>query len=178
MSLQVYLAVQLQKEVHQEFCNPRCCAQFPSAILIRLVGHKMFLRPVLVDLVDRVASSILTQPAVLSKSSVPFGKAHPSSSCVPLSLCKQLAVCRRGRLHATLSGKKTIISLQRASNCTNILHPDEVSKDFFIEQSLGLSSRMKFPPHNFHLPSSSPLEHGLSSSFETLSSRDQPTSNY
>ena len=58
----MYLAVQLQKEVQLEFCNPRWCSQFRKAFLIHLVGPKMFLRPVLVDLVDLVdqfASSIL-----------------------------------------------------------------------------------------------------------------------
>ena len=151
----VYLAVQLQKEVHQEFCNPRCCARFLMAILIRLVGHRMFLRPVLVDLVDQFSSSILIQPAVLSESSVPFGIAHPSSSFIPLSLCKQLVVCRWERLHATLSGKSAILSLEWVFNCTNILYSDEVSKYFCMGQSLALSSRMKFPPYNFHLPSGS-----------------------
>ena len=84
----------------------------PGHCLIRLVGHKMFLHPVHVDLVDQFASSILAQPAVLSESSVPFGIAHPSSSCIPLSRCKQLVVCRSGRLHATLFGKTAILSLE------------------------------------------------------------------
>ena len=133
----VYLSAQLQKEAHQEFCNPRCCARFPKTILIRLDGHKMFLRPVLVDLVDQFASSISIQPALLSESSVPFGIAYPSSSCIPLSLCKQMAVCRRERLHATSSGKTAILSLERVSNCTNFLCYDEVSKSFCMEQILG-----------------------------------------
>ena len=171
----VYLAVQLQKEVHQEFCNPLCCAWFPRTFF-RLVGHKMFLLPVLVDLVDQFASSILIQPAVLSESSVPFRKAH-LSSWIPLSPCKQLVV--RGQLHATLSGKTPILSLELVSNCTNVMYSDEVSKYFCMEQSLALSSRMKFPPHNFHLPSGS-------LSWRTrivllvwdFVTRDQPTSNY
>ena len=36
------------------------------------------------------------------------------------------------------------------------LYSNEVSKYACVEQSLALSSRMKFPPHNFHLPSGSP----------------------
>ena len=101
----VNLAVQLRKEIHQEFCNQRCCSRFPRAFLIRLVVQKMFLHPVHVDLVDQCSNSILVQPAVLSESSVPFGIDHPSSSCVPRYRCKRLVVCRRGRLHATLFGK-------------------------------------------------------------------------
>ena len=137
----------------QVFHCPRCCSRFPSYFLIRLVGHKMFLHPAHIDLVDQCASSILVQPAVLSESSVPSGKAHPSSSCIPLSRCKQLIVCRRGRFHATLFGKTAMLSLERVSNCTNILYSDVVSKYFCMEQSLALSSRMEFPSYNFHLPS-------------------------
>ena len=40
-------------EIHQELCSPRSCARFPKAILIRLVGHMMFVRLVLLDLVDQ-----------------------------------------------------------------------------------------------------------------------------
>ena len=133
----MYLAVQRRKEVHQQFCNPRCCSRFPRAFLPRLVGHEMFLHPVRVDLVDRFANSILVQPAVLLESSVLFGKAHPSSSCVPPSRCKQLVVCRGGRLHATLCGETAIFSLERFSNGTNILYSDEVSKYFLYGAILG-----------------------------------------
>ena len=106
--------------------------RFPRTFLIRLVGHKMFLYPVHVDLVDQIANSILVQHAVLSELSVPFGKAHPSSSCIPLSRCKQLVVCRRRRSHATLCGKTAILSLERVSNCTKILYSDEVPKVFLF----------------------------------------------
>ena len=132
----MYLDVQLQKVAHQECCNPRCCSRFIKYFLLRLVGHKMFMHPVHVDLVDQFASSILAQTAVLSESSVPSGIAHPSSSCIPLSRCKQLVVCRGGRLHATLSGKTSILSLERVSNRINILYSDEVFQVFCVEQSL------------------------------------------
>ena len=56
----------------QEFCSQRCCSRFPEAFLIRLVGHKMFLHPVHVDLVNQFANSILVQPAVLSESKCTF----------------------------------------------------------------------------------------------------------
>ena len=125
-----------------------------KAILIRLVGHKMFLHPVHGDLADQFANLIL-QPAVLSESSVPFGIAHPSSSCIPLSRCKQLGVCRGERVRATLFGKTAILSRERVSNCTNVLSSDEVSNYSCMDQSLALSSRTKFPPYNFHLPSGS-----------------------
>ena len=141
--------------------------------MIRLVGHQMFLRPVLVDLVDEFASSILIQPAVHSESSVSFDIAHL------FFIHANSWWCRKKRLHATLSGKTAILSLERVSNSTNILYSDEVSKYFCMEQSLALSSRMKsflhaiFIFHRVHYRE----EHRLSSSFETLSSRDQPTSN-
>ena len=131
-----------KREVHQEFCNPRCCSRFPKYFLIRLIGHKMFLHLVHVDLVDQFASSILEQPAALSESSVLVRTAHPSFSCIPLSRCKRRAVRRRERLHATLFGKTAILSLERASNRTNFLYSDEVSKYYCMEQSLALSSRI------------------------------------
>ena len=98
--------------------------------LIRLVGHKMFLHPVLVDLVDQFASSIFVQPAILSESSVPFGTAPPLFSCIPLSRCKRRAVCCGEQLHVTLFGEIAILSLERALSCTGILYSDEVSKYF------------------------------------------------
>ena len=55
----MYLAVQLQKKVHQEFCNPRCCSWFPSYFLIRFLGHKVFLHLAHVDLVDQFARCTL-----------------------------------------------------------------------------------------------------------------------
>ena len=147
-----YLAVQLQKEEHQEFCNPRWCSRSPKNSLIRWVGHTMFLHLVLVDLVDRFANLVWVQPVALLEISVPFGIAHPLSSCIPLSQCKQLVVCRR-RLHATVCGKIAILCLERVSLCTNIPYFDEVSKYFRMEQSSALSSRMESPPYNYHLPS-------------------------
>ena len=67
----------------------------------------------------------------------------------------------------------------RVSNGTNIPYFDEVSKYFCVEQSLVLSSRVGFSHtivilHQIHYCE----EHGLSSSIETLSSRNQSTSDY
>ena len=167
LSLRICFAVQLQKELYQEFCNPRCCSRSPRNSLIRC------------KLVNRFANLVWVQLVALLELSEPFGIAHPLSSCIPLSQCKQLVVCRRGRLHATLFGKIAILSLVRVSNCTNIPYFDEVSKYFCMEQSSALSSRVGFSHtifilHQIHYCE----EHGLSSSFETLSSRSQSTSDY
>ena len=155
----MYLAVQLQKEVHHELCSPRCCSRFPRAMLIRLVGNKLFLRPVLVDLVDHFASSILIQTAVLSESSVLFGRGHLSSSCIPLSLCKQLVVCRRGRLHATLSGKTAILPLSEFQiaqiYCILMRFPSIFGLVKAHGTILGFVKSHEVFSHNFHLPSGS-----------------------
>ena len=93
--------------------------------------------PVHVDLVDQFESSMLIQPAVLSESSVPLGRAHPVFSCIPLSHWKLQVVCCGGR---------NPLSWASFKNCTNILYSDMVSKYFCMEQSLVLSSRIEFPP--------------------------------
>ena len=84
-----------------------------------------------------LANSIRVQPVVLLESRVPFGKAHPSSSCKPLFRCKQLVVCHRGRLHATLFGKIAFLAVERVSNCPNIPYFDEVSPVFLYGTILG-----------------------------------------
>ena len=143
----------MQKEAHQEFCNPWCCSRFPRYFLIRLIGHEMFLHLVHVDPVDQFASSFLIQPAVLSESSVPFWY---SSSFVFMhtTLSMQTAgnvsvMCRGGRLHATLFGKTAILSLQRVPHRTNILCSDEVSKYFLYGTILGFVKSREVSPTQF-----------------------------
>ena len=89
---------------------------------------KMILRLGFVDLVDHVASSIWARLVALSELSAPSGGSFPEFSCIPLSQCKLLAVCWRERLHVTVTGKIASLSLERASNCTNILYIEGVSK--------------------------------------------------
>ena len=66
-------AVGLWKRVCQGFCSPRCCSKFSWNSLIRWVRHKMFLRLVLVDLVDRCANWVRVQPVAILVLSVPSG---------------------------------------------------------------------------------------------------------
>ena len=82
----LYPAARLQKEVHQKFCNPRCCRKFHRNSSNRLTVPKMILRLGFVDLGDRVASSIWVQPLALSELSEPSGRAPPlfSSPSLPL----------------------------------------------------------------------------------------------
>ena len=65
----------------------------------------MILRLGFVDLVYRVASSILARLVALSEFSEPSGRAHPVFSYVPLSQCKLPAVYCRERQHVTELGK-------------------------------------------------------------------------
>ena len=53
----------------------------------------MILRLGLVDLVDRVASSILVQPVAILEFSKPFGRARPEFSHVPLSQKQSCRYC-------------------------------------------------------------------------------------
>ena len=87
---------------------------------------------------------------------------------IPLSLCRQLVVCRRERLHVTAFGKTAILSLERASNCTNMLYSGDVSKYSGVGRFLVLSSRLGIPfsiciIHRIY----DSEEHSLSSSFKT-----------
>ena len=75
----------------------------------------------IVDLADHVANSILARLVALAELSEPSGRAPPVSSHFPLSLCKLQELCCGDRLHATLFGKIASLSLERASNCTQIL---------------------------------------------------------
>ena len=60
---------------------------------MRLGGHKMFLRLVLVDLVVHFSNSLSVQHVATLGIRKPFGITPPSSSCIPLSQCKSQAVC-------------------------------------------------------------------------------------
>ena len=53
----------------------------------------MILRLGFVDLVDHIASSILTRLVALSELSEPSGRAHPQFSYIPLSQGKLQTVC-------------------------------------------------------------------------------------
>ena len=67
---------------------------------------------------------------VILESSILCDTAPPLTSCIPLSQCKLQAVCSGGQLHAIAFGEIAILSFERASNCTNILYFEEVSKYF------------------------------------------------
>ena len=81
---------------------------------------KMILRLGFVDLVDHIVSSILVRHVALSELSEPSGRAHPVSSYIPLSQCKLQVVCCGERLRVTVFGEIASLSLERASNFTNI----------------------------------------------------------
>ena len=53
-----------------------------------LGGHKMFLRLVLVDLVDHFAISLSLQHVAILGIGTPCGIIPPSSSCLSLCHCK------------------------------------------------------------------------------------------
>ena len=74
---------------------------------------------------------------------VPFGIAPPSSSYIPLSQCKLQVVCCRERLHVTVFGKNASLSLEQASNCTNIPYFEGVSKYSCMERFLVLLDRAR-----------------------------------
>ena len=95
---------------------------FPVTFRIRSMVPKMILRLGFVDPVDHIASSILVRHVALSESSEPSGRASPEFSYIPLSQCKLQAVCCRERLRLTLSDEIASLSLEGASNCTNILY--------------------------------------------------------
>ena len=106
----------------------QCCYRFHRNFSNRSMVPKMILRLGFVDLVDRIASAFFARIVVLSELSEPSGGAHPVSSSIPLSQCKPQVVCCRERLHVTVNGKIASFSLERASNCSNILHFEGVSK--------------------------------------------------
>ena len=66
----------------------------------------------------------------------------------------------------------TALSLERASNCTNLLHFESVSKYSCMEQPLVLSDRVEFLPYHIHHIHRVEYreEHRLSSSLEAFSS--------
>ena len=115
-------AARLQQEVLRYSVVHCVVTDFTVTFSNRPMVPKMILRLGFVDLVDHVASSMLVRHVVLSEFSEPSGRAHPVSSYIPLSECKLQVVCCRERLHVTVSGKIASISLERASNCTNILY--------------------------------------------------------
>ena len=118
---------------------------------------KMILRLGFVDLVDHIASSILVRHVAFSELSAPSGRAHPEFSYIPLSQCKLQAAYRRERLHATVFGFFASLSLEQASNCTNILYFESVSKYSCMARSLVSYDRMVFLLCHVRLPSGSLL---------------------
>ena len=58
-------------------------------------------------------------------------------------------------LHATVFGKMASLSLERASNCTQILCFEGVSKYSCMARSLVSLDRMEFHPYHIHHPSDS-----------------------
>ena len=62
-------------------------------------------------------------------------------------------------MHATLSGKTAILSLERVSNCTNAMYSDKVSNYFLYGTILAfvMSHEGFVHTHNFNLPSGSLL---------------------
>ena len=115
----------------------------------------MILRLGFVDLVDHIASSILVRHVAFSEFSAPSGGAHPGFSYIPLSQCKLQEAYRGERLHATVFGKIPSLSLERASNCSNILYFEGVSKYACMARSLISSDRVEFLPYHIHHPSDS-----------------------
>ena len=115
----------------------------------------MILRLGFVDLVDRVASSIIVRYVALSELSERSGGAHLEFSYIPLSQCKLQVVCCRERLHVIVFGKNANLSRERASNCTNVQYFEGVSKYSCMERFLVLSDRVEFHPYYFHPPSDS-----------------------
>ena len=112
------------------------------------MAPKMILLLGFVDLVDHIATSTLARIVVLSELSEFSGRAHPSFSYIPLSQCKLQAVC-------CMFGKVAGLSLERASNCTNIQYFEGVPKYSCMARSLVSSDRMKFLPYHIRLPSDS-----------------------
>ena len=83
---------------------------------MRLDGHNMFLRLVLVDLVDLVvhfANSLSIQHVATLEIGIPCGFTPPSSSCILLSQYKSQAVCCGERLRVIVFGKIAILSSER-----------------------------------------------------------------
>ena len=81
---------------------------FPGTLRCAWVVNKMFLRLVLVDLVDlviHVANSISVQHVATLETDFLCGEAPPSSSCIPLSQCKSQAVCCREQLRVIVFDK-------------------------------------------------------------------------
>ena len=97
----------------------------------------------------------LVRHVALSELGDPSGRAQPEFSCIPLSQCKLQAVCCRERLHVTVLGKIAILSLERASNWTNIQQFNDVSKYSCMARSLVSRDRMEFLPRHIHPPSGS-----------------------
>ena len=80
---------------------------------MRLDGHKMFLRLVLVDLVVYFSNSLSIQHVATLGNGIPCGRTPPSSSCIPVSQCKSQAVCCRERLRVIVFDKIVILSAER-----------------------------------------------------------------
>ena len=88
----------------------------------------------------------------LSELSEPSGRAHPEFSYIPSSQCKLQVVCCTERPHVTAYGKIASLSLERASNCTNILYFESVSKYSCMARSLVSLTGVEFHPYHFHHP--------------------------
>ena len=165
-------AARLQKEVLQIFCNPQCCHRFPRTSSNRSMVPKMILRLGFVDLVDRIASSILVRHVAILELSEPFGRAHPEFSHKSLSQCKLQVVCCRERLHVTVFAKIASLSLERASTYTSILSFERRFQVFLygaildFVRSHGVSHHTIYVFHRVHCSE----EYRLSSSLEAFSS--------
>ena len=130
------LAARLQKEVLQILCDLRCCYKFHRNFSNRSMVPKMILLLGFVDLVSHIASSISARLVALPELRALSGRTPPEFSYIPLSQCKLQAVCCRERLDVTVSCKIASLSLERASNCTNILYFEGVSKYSCVARSL------------------------------------------
>ena len=129
------LLLDCRKEL-QNCCDPRYCYRFLRNFSNRSMVPKMILLLGFVDLADHIASSFVARLVALSELSAPSGRAHPEFSFIPVSQNKLQAMCCRERLHVTVSGKIADLSLGRASNCTNILYIEGVSKYSCMAPSL------------------------------------------
>ena len=95
------------------------------------------------------------QPVAILELSVLLGRAPPSFSYIPLTQCKLQAVCCGERLHVAVFGKIANLSLERASDCTEIPYFESGSMYCGVRRSLVSSTRVEFHPNHFHPPSDS-----------------------
>ena len=125
---------------------------FPGTLRCAWVVTRCSSVLLLLILLSTFANSLSVQHVATLGIGIPCGISPPSSSCIPLSQCKSQAVCCRERLRVIVFGKIASLSLERASNCTNIQYFESVSKYSCMERPLDLSDRMDF--HSIPYPSS------------------------